>query len=331
MADSKALLPIALLGYGLAALCALGWWQSETGEAGSSESRGTQSQGPPPAAGGPAEGSPVTVRPAPSADPGQAEGPELAGGESRHPSDPQPFPATTRESPRAAGRSEAPDPRAPRSSHANPELELARSRSRAKLLEQRIRDLVKRAPRKLEHQEPDGKVTSLAKDRAWIDRGSAHGLRRGMRFQTYRWEGRGPKTGERITALIEVLEVEAQRGLCGVLREVEVRDPQTGATRSLPDAGWPLAVGDGIWNPFFDPAARATFLLIGQPRQKGLADLIGGIQAWGGKVAPNPGIAIDYVVVLDESTQGDEELYREAMFLGAARMTERELLRFIGG
>ncbi len=96
---------------------------------------------------------------------------------------------------------------------------------------------------------PDGQIitTSAGSKLVYVDLGGRDGLRRGTKFDVYRY-GKG---GELVLkGKIEVREVEEDCAMCGILKEFNDMDP--------------LIKGDVIVNPLFSKEIERTFVLLGR-------------------------------------------------------------------
>jgi hypothetical protein len=96
---------------------------------------------------------------------------------------------------------------------------------------------------------PDGQIitTSAGSKLVYIDLGGRDGLRRGTKFDVYRY-GKG---GELILkGKVEVREVEEDCAMCGILKEINDMDP--------------LIKGDVLVNPLFSKDIERTFVLLGR-------------------------------------------------------------------
>jgi hypothetical protein len=137
-----------------------------------------------------------------------------------------------------------------RQTRANAQQERRRLERELLAKDTRINELARltRPLREPFNQYPDGRIlaTSTELNLAWIDLGANHRLTRGTRFRV-----ESGRPGERYyKAMAEVVSVEANRA------EVLLSD--------INDAMDPVAAGDVIINPLFDPSGGRNAILVGR-------------------------------------------------------------------
>lgn len=206
-------------------------------------------------------------------------------------------------------------------------LDLARAESQAALFADRIADLTRPAERSWsELAVPDGRVLSVEPGQAWIDVGTKDGLRRGLRLQAYDVVRGRP----RVKALLEVVELHADRARCLALDEVSIVDPETGDRRTLPAPDAPILAGDPVRSPFFQRGAAQDVVVLGQESRLGLARLLETITASGATVGDRIDITTDLVVVLDDAEGACPEEVDRALRFGAPLLREVDMLERLG-
>jgi hypothetical protein len=186
----------------------------------------------------------------------------------------------------------------------------ARARSEKEALETRVAELVgevrKRDGRIAELQkkveyirlpdEPDGSVVAVSNaNTCYVDLGTRDLLRRGTRFKVFTY-GKGGEIREK--GMIEVSSVREDSAEATV---IELRDRYD-----------PIARGDRIAAPNYDPKMPREFVLIGRfPTGYSRAMVADRLRALGANVADKVGPTTDFLVVGDKETgaaaEGGEE------------------------
>lgn len=168
---------------------------------------------------------------------------------------------------------------------------------------------------------PDGRIlsTSSRSDLAYIDIGKKDGLRRGTKFEVFRF-GKGgvliPK------GWVEVRDVENETAKCGIL------------TTSDPLA--PIVKGDVVVNPHFARNMEKTFVFLGEfPTSLSKGFVEDRLNSLGARVAAKIDSNTDFLV-LGEKDKGefatelaDMPEYKMAAQMGVQIMRLKELAAYI--
>ncbi len=168
---------------------------------------------------------------------------------------------------------------------------------------------------------PDGTIlsTSSASDLVYVDVGKKDGLRRGTKFEVFRYGKGGELTPK---GWVEVRDVEMDSAKCGVLSLVNRFDP--------------IVKGDVVVNPHFARNMEKTFVFLGEfPASLNKAFVEQRLTALGAKVVPEVNNDTDFLV-LGEPEQGEfaqklEDMpeYKLANQLGVQIYRLKELARYI--
>lgn len=211
-------------------------------------------------------------------------------------------------------------------------LNVARVTRERDQLMSKIKDLTrKRAKTFAEYAKADGAIVEVEPGGwyVWIGVGSVQGLRARTHFHAYADVDGG---GQRVKAVLEARHVLDERTRCAVLADQRVRDPRTGDVQTVPVAAFPLAVGDKIRNPFFDPKKTRGFAFLGQRLESRhrLNDVQQRIVDRGGRIDPQVSLQTDFVVALSDAGEGFEKQIELATALGIVLLREEELLEYLG-
>jgi hypothetical protein len=168
---------------------------------------------------------------------------------------------------------------------------------------------------------PDGRIVAVSPEAglAYVDIGGQDGLRRGTKFDVYRY-GKG---GELVRkGRVEVRDVETESAICGILEEVNALDP--------------IVVGDQVLNPLFSRDLKRTFVLLGRfPTSMNRALISERLVALGNGVEETVSARTDFLVLGDkeqgefapELTETDE--YKLADRLGVQIVKLNDIWDFI--
>ncbi len=173
--------------------------------------------------------------------------------------------------------------------------------------------------------QPDGEIVevSSATQICFIDRGRRDLMRPGSRFKVFRYG----KAGEMMTkGWIEVRDVKEDRAECGILQDLDEFNP--------------IAPGDRIAAPFYDPKLVREFCLIGQfPSGYSKAMVSDRLRSLGARVVDQVSAATDFLVLGDkemredpEDTSGDpaeSDDYRLAQKFSVQILPVREILDYV--
>jgi len=204
---------------------------------------------------------------------------------------------------------------------AQAELDKQLARKEVSTLNARILAQSKKLEVIKEPDAPDGRViaTSAESELVYIDIGGLHGLRRGTKFDVFRF-GKG---GELVRkGRVEVRSVEEDSSLCGILEELDRLDP--------------IVSGDVIANPLYSKDMQRAFVLLGRfPSSMNRAFIAGRLEALGNTVEQTISSRTDFLV-LGEKEQGEfsQELtesdeYKLADKLGVQIVKLNEIWDFI--
>ncbi len=168
---------------------------------------------------------------------------------------------------------------------------------------------------------PDGQIiaTSTKSGLAYIDIGGRDGLRRGTKFDVYRYS----KGGELVLkGSIEVRDVETESSMCGITKELFELDP--------------IVKGDVVVNPLYSRNMERTFVLLGRfPATLNRTFIGERLAALGNAVEDKVSSRTDFLVLGDkeqgefapELTETDE--YKLADKLGVQIVRLNEIWDFI--
>lgn len=188
-------------------------------------------------------------------------------------------------------------------------------------LNARILALSKKLEVLVEPDIPDGMIiaTSTESGLAYIDIGGRDGLRRGTKFDVYRYS----KGGELVLkGSIEVRDVETESSMCGITKELFELDP--------------IVKGDVVVNPLYSRNMERTFVLLGRfPATLNKAFIGERLSALGNAVEETVSSRTDFLVLGDkeqgefapELTETDE--YKLADKLGVQIVRLNEIWDFI--
>jgi NAD-dependent DNA ligase len=189
------------------------------------------------------------------------------------------------------------------------------------LLNSRVSAMAKKLEVLREPDLPDGRIlsTSSRSDLAYIDVGKKDGLRRGTKFEVFRY-GKGgvliPK------GWVEVRDVEHETAKCGVL---STTDPLS-----------PIVKGDVVVNPHFARNMEKTFVFLGEfPTSLSKGFVEDRLNALGARVAAKVDSNTDFLVLGDkEKGEFAPELsdlpeYKMAAQMGVQIMRLKELAAYI--
>ena len=170
--------------------------------------------------------------------------------------------------------------------------------------------------RGIEDVEPDGRLINVlsSSQLGWINVGRKHHLRPGLEFQVFQ-AVKGSK--RQYKGKIEVRKVDED------VSEVRIVDTT--------DELNPIAEGDYITSPFYDPKATPTFVIAGaglESRSITEEALRQKILSYGATIAPQVDLKTSFVIAL----KGYEEKpqYKQARELGVPILRESEILKYMG-
>ncbi len=176
--------------------------------------------------------------------------------------------------------------------------------------EDHIRTLLEIELQWLKELQPVGSIlqTVVSDKSVVIDLGSKDRVFAGLLFDVFQYEqGRYIAKGR-----IEVIDVQSQLATCRILSEIDGRKR-------------PIAPGDKIGNPVFNPAKPPVFVLSGEFKQYNADDLANFIRATGGVVSDTLKPGCDFLVAGDRSDK-IQDIAREYQIVA---MTEDQLLKYV--
>ena len=185
-------------------------------------------------------------------------------------------------------------------------------------LQQRIAKLEdeSRKVRTIDDVDPDGQILEVASANqiGWINIGRKHHLRPGLDFQVFQ----NVKGGKRqYKGRIEVQQVDEAMSR---IRILDTRDELN-----------PIAKGDYITSPFYDPKAVPVFVFAGEGlesknvTQEGLKAKL---RSYGAEVKDKVDLNTSFIIGLKEYEKSPN--YSDAKSLGVAVIREREILEYMG-
>ncbi len=164
--------------------------------------------------------------------------------------------------------------------------------------------------------EPDGTILAVLSDsgKAWINLGRRNLLRKGLVFRVFQFV----KGGKRLyKGRMEVRKVDERMSEMRVIEEVDSLNP--------------IAKGDFVASPFYDPESDLIFVFAGTELESGriTRDNLGmKMESYGAKIGDKVDLSTDYLVAMKNYESSPE--YRTARELGVTVIRERDLLEFIG-
>ena len=164
--------------------------------------------------------------------------------------------------------------------------------------------------------EPDGTILAVLSDsgKAWIDLGRRNLLRKGLVFRVFQFV----KGGKRLyKGRVEVRKVDERMSEVRVIEEVDSLNP--------------IAKGDFVASPFYDPESDLIFVFAGTELESGRItrdNLVMKMESYGAKIGDKVDLSTDYLVAMKNYESSPE--YRTARELGVTVIRERDLLEFIG-
>ncbi len=176
--------------------------------------------------------------------------------------------------------------------------------------EDHIRTLLEIELRWLTELKPTGTVVeTVPNDRTLvIDLGAKDRVFAGLLFDVFTYErGRYIAKGR-----IEVIDLQDRIATCRVLSETDGRRR-------------PLAPGDLIGNPVFDPKRSPVFVLAGEFKQYNAEDLAAFIRATGGVISETLQPGCDFLIAGDRSER-IQDIAREYQIIA---LTEEQLLQYV--
>lgn len=176
--------------------------------------------------------------------------------------------------------------------------------------EDHIRTLLEIELRWLTELKPKGTVVETVPNDGTvvIDLGAKDRVFAGLLFDVFTYErGRYIPKGR-----VEVIDLQDRIATCRVLSEIDGRQR-------------PLAPGDLIGNPVFDPNRSPVFVLAGEFKQYNADDLAAFIRATGGVVSETLQPGSDFLVAGDRSER-IQDIAREYQIIA---MTEEQLLQYV--
>ena len=187
-----------------------------------------------------------------------------------------------------------------------------------KALENRLDKLLEesRKEKSLDDVDPDGEVLTVLTDsgKAWADIGRFDHLRKGLIFRVFQ-TGKG---GKRVyKGRVEVRKVDERTSEMKILEEFDSLNP--------------IASGDFIASPFYDPDQNPVFVFatpqLASPEVT-KDFLVAKMETYGAQIGSKVDLTTDYLVATENYESSDA--YTRASELGVTVIRERDLLEFIG-
>ena len=173
-----------------------------------------------------------------------------------------------------------------------------------------------RKEKSLDDVEPDGAILNVLSDsgKAWIDLGRRNLLNKGLVFRVFQFV----KGGKRLyKGRVEVRKVDERMSEVRVIEEIDSLNP--------------IARGDFVASPFYDPESDLIFVFAGTELESGRItkdNLVTKMQSYGARIGDKVDLSTDYLVAMKNYESSPE--YRTARELGVTVIRERDLLEFIG-